>query len=284
MPSFSRGRRARRSWRSTVGERIIPIGLAVAAFGTAGALVITTSVGATQAVPSSLAPSATTALREVESVSRSLTRSEVAQPVVAEAVALLATKRMFVKGAAVIRTAPKDSAAKLGTLKRGASIEITPETSGKYRQVRYAGKLAWALDSVLVGKKPAPLIPEGTSLAPCNKSASIESRIRPDTKLIFRSVCALFPGVNSYGGWRAGGLPFHRNGRAIDIMLTPGAESAMGWQIAQYLVKHAREFNIDHIIFEQKIWTPSTPRWRGMADRGGMTANHMDHVHVAVRA
>ena len=36
-----------------------------------------------------------------------------------------------------------------------------------------------------------------------------------DTVHIYRSVCALFPGVNSYGGWRAGGMAFHKNGRAV---------------------------------------------------------------------
>ena len=144
------------------------------------------------------------------------------------------------------------------------------------------GETGWVKDSLLGAD--APKLPTGTSMAPCATSSSIEGGIRADTKFIYRSVCANFDGVNSYGGYRAGGLPFHRNGRAIDIMLTPGKESAMGWRIANYLIAHAREFNIDHIIFEQHIWTPSTPRWRLMGDRGGITANHFDHVHVAVRA
>jgi hypothetical protein len=108
--------------------------------------------------------------------------------------------------------------------------------------------------------------------------------LRKDTVHIYRSVCALFPAVNSYGGWRSGGLPFHKNGRAVDIMLTPGAESALGHRIANYLIAHAKDFNVDHIIFEQQIWTPSTPHWRHMADRGSITANHFNHVHVAIRA
>ena len=121
-------------------------------------------------------------------------------------------------------------------------------------------------------------------MAPCPRGSAVEARLRTDTIRIYRSVCALFPGVNSYGGWRAGGLPFHKNGRAVDIMLTPRAESALGWRIAKYLVANAKTFNIDHIIFEQKIWTPRSPYWRHMADRGGTTANHYDHVHVAIRA
>jgi hypothetical protein len=97
-------------------------------------------------------------------------------------------------------------------------------------------------------------------------------------------VCPLFPAVNSYGGWRAGGMQFHKNGRALDIMLTPGQESALGHRIANYLIAHAALFKIDHIIFEQHIWTPSTPHWRKMGDRGSLNANHFNHVHVAVVA
>ncbi|MBI5027849.1 MAG: hypothetical protein HZB48_03365, partial [Actinobacteria bacterium] len=130
----------------------------------------------------------------------------------------------------------------------------------------------------------APVEAAGTTWNPCNRGSGVESRLRKDTVHIYRSVCALFPAVNSYGGWRAGGLPFHKNGRALDIMLTPRAESALGHRIANYLIKHAKVFNIDHIIFEQHIWTPGTPHWRKMADRGSLNANHFNHVHVAIRA
>ena len=51
----------------------------------------------------------------------------------------------------------------------------------------------------------------------------------------------------------------------------------------QTLAANAAEFGIDHVIFEQKIWTPRNPTWRPMADRGGITANHYDHVHVSVK-
>ena len=67
-------------------------------------------------------------------------------------------------------------------------------------------------------------------------------------------------------------------------MLTPGAESALGHRIANYLIAHAKAFNIDHIIYRQRIWTPYSPTWRAMANRGSATANHMDHVHVSMKS
>ena len=61
------------------------------------------------------------------------------------------------------------------------------------------------------------------------------------------------------------------------IMIT-----AQGYAVRDFLVAHAKEFHVDHIIYRQQIWTPYNPTWRHMADRGSPTANHMDHVHVAV--
>ncbi|MEO7849645.1 MAG: mucin-2 protein, partial [Arachnia sp.] len=60
------------------------------------------------------------------------------------------------------------------------------------------------------------------------------------------------------------------------------ANNALGWEIANYFRQNASEFGISYIIFDQKIWSVARNRegWRSMADRGGDTANHVDHVHV----
>jgi len=86
------------------------------------------------------------------------------------------------------------------------------------------------------------------------------------------------------GGYRPSSLSNHQKGLAIDFMLTQGAESALGWTIAKYAAAHAGELNINHIIFEQRIWTPRNPTWRMMENRGSATANHMDHVHISMNS
>jgi hypothetical protein len=100
----------------------------------------------------------------------------------------------------------------------------------------------------------------------------------------YEAVMSRFSGINSVGGYRASSLSNHQLGLAIDFMLTPGEESSLGWSIAKYLAANASALNIDHIIFEQHIWTPSSPTWRLMEDRGGITANHFDHVHVSMKS
>ena len=56
----------------------------------------------------------------------------------------------------------------------------------------------------------------------------------------------------------------------------------LGWQVADYLRANAGELGLYDIIYSQKIWTAqrSAEGWRYMADRGSITANHYDHVHV----
>jgi hypothetical protein len=35
------------------------------------------------------------------------------------------------------------------------------------------------------------------------------------------------------------------------------------------------------VIWEQRIWQPSSGQWVAMNDRGSVTENHYDHVHIS---
>ena len=77
--------------------------------------------------------------------------------------------------------------------------------------------------------------------------------------------------------------PDHPAGRAVDVMIPSyKTNSALGWEIAKYYRANAKAYNINYIIFGQKIWNIArdSEGWRSMADRGGDTANHYDHVHI----
>ncbi|HEX5336055.1 MAG TPA: SH3 domain-containing protein [Propionicimonas sp.] len=267
---------------------------AVTVAATAGAVVLGSNGGAAVALGATTPEAATSpslvpdaAAPATETV-RTLTADQLAAPVAATTrskkapLALVSLSRLYTTGTLNVREAAKNSAKLLGSLDTGVRVSATSDVDGKYRKIEFAKGYGWVLESSLTDAVPVEAA--GTTWAPCPRGSAVENKLRKDTVHIYRSVCALFPAVNSYGGWRAGGLPFHKNGRAVDIMLTPGAESALGHRIANYLIKHARDFHVDHIIFEQQIWTPSTPHWRHMADRGGITANHFNHVHVAIRA
>ncbi|WP_341729542.1 hypothetical protein [Brooklawnia sp.] len=96
----------------------------------------------------------------------------------------------------------------------------------------------------------------------------------------FQAVCAQFPGVTSYGGWR-NAADDHGSGQAIDIMISGDA----GWQIANWLVANSSSLNVEYVIYQQSMWGSWSPSagFTMMEDRGSVTANHYDHVHVTVR-
>ena len=65
---------------------------------------------------------------------------------------------------------------------------------------------------------------------------------------------------------------------------TCGSADALGQAVADYARAHASELNLYDIIWAQRIWTPTrgSEGWRSMSNRGSATANHYDHVHIAV--
>jgi hypothetical protein len=119
----------------------------------------------------------------------------------------------------------------------------------------------------------------GVSDAPCPDGSSTESGLTSSAVRLFRAVCAAFPALSSYGGYDPHGE--HADGRAIDFMIT---DSSLGQAVANWVQANAGTLGVYDIIWAQHIWTPerSSEGWRFMPDRGSATANHYDHVHVAV--
>ncbi|KUH99828.1 hypothetical protein AU188_18180 [Mycobacterium sp. IS-3022] len=103
------------------------------------------------------------------------------------------------------------------------------------------------------------------------------------TILAARAVSARFPEILDIGGVRSDPLKWHPHGMAIDVMI-PNARSAagkaLGDSVLAYVLQNAERFDLNHVIWRQTIYKPNGSK-RTMADRGGDTANHYDHVHIA---
>jgi hypothetical protein len=78
-----------------------------------------------------------------------------------------------------------------------------------------------------------------------------------------------------YGVAGRAGTSDHPAGRALDLMV----DRDPGEQLAEYAVENMDRLGIKYVIYRQRINTGSG--WEAMEDRGGATANHMDHVHVS---
>jgi hypothetical protein len=96
-----------------------------------------------------------------------------------------------------------------------------------------------------------------------------------------------FPAIGCYRPESSGEHPL---GRACDFMLSSGGVMPSGpwvqrgYAIAAWAQANASRLGIMYIIYRQRIWDVrmASSGWVPMADRGSITANHFDHVHISV--
>ena len=60
-------------------------------------------------------------------------------------------------------------------------------------------------------------------------------------------------------------------------------DRALGDAITAHHIAHWDELGVAYIIWQQRILSSPGGAWKPMADRGSVTANHVDHVHVNYR-
>lgn len=172
-----------------------------------------------------------------------------------------------------------DAAKQVGEIDRAEKVKATGREVNGRVEVVVDGTTRWVTEGHLAKKKPAAVAPAApvVSDAACANS-SVESGLKANTVKLYRSLCAAFPEVTTYGGMA--GRVEHNTGNAIDVMVYN--DKALGDRIAAWTLKNAATFDLYDIIWYQRIWTPvrSSEGWRQMASRGGATANHIDHVHI----
>ena len=132
---------------------------------------------------------------------------------------------------------------------------------------------------------PAATAPKPVATTPASgggysTTAYRQARLGTNANAIYSAVRTRF-GITNIGGYRAGDWGDHGAGNAVDVMTKSFAE---GDAVAAFAQANARQFNIKYIIWKQRIWFPGNgpDQWRWMADRGSITENHYDHVHLSV--
>lgn len=180
-----------------------------------------------------------------------------------------------------LRTAPSEQSEVVDVLEFASKVAITGETKHGFAEVARDGKPFWVSAEYLAKDKPKPEKEEPAATAAAGGgtcTATPPSGVVSQAMVVFEAVCANFPTITTYGGWRGDGE--HSDGHAIDVMVS----GDLGWQVAEFLRAHAAEFNLYDVIYAQRIFTQerASEGWRYMEDRGSTTANHYDHVHVAV--
>ena len=128
----------------------------------------------------------------------------------------------------------------------------------------------------------APAAPDYASIA---ATKSENAGLQPQTAAFKEEVANLF-GITSFSGYRPGDSGDHGKGLAIDFMVP--VSSALGDQIADYAIQNMASRGISYIIWKQRFYAPFDSKygpaytWNPMPDRGSVTGNHYDHVHVSM--
>ena len=128
----------------------------------------------------------------------------------------------------------------------------------------------------------APAAPDYAGLA---VAKSENAGLQPQTAAFKEEIANLF-GITSFSGYRPGDSGDHGKGLAIDFMVP--VSSALGDQIAEYAVQNMASRGINYIIWKQRFYAPYDSKygpaytWNQMPDRGSVTENHYDHVHVSM--
>ncbi|HEW2498739.1 TPA: LysM peptidoglycan-binding domain-containing protein [Streptococcus pneumoniae] len=128
----------------------------------------------------------------------------------------------------------------------------------------------------------APTAPDYAGLA---VAKSENAGLQPQTAAFKEEIANLF-GITSFSGYRPGDSGDHGKGLAIDFMVPESSE--LGDKIAEYAIQNMASRGISYIIWKQRFYAPFDSKygpantWNPMPDRGSVTENHYDHVHVSM--
>ncbi|MET3558556.1 hypothetical protein ABID29_001682 [Streptococcus rupicaprae] len=109
--------------------------------------------------------------------------------------------------------------------------------------------------------------------------------LQPQT-IAFKDEVASLYGISSFSLYRPGDSGDHGKGLAVDFMVPES--SALGDSIADYAAANMSAKGISYIIWKQRFYSPYPSiygpayTWNLMPDRGSITENHYDHVHVSL--
>ena len=160
----------------------------------------------------------------------------------------------------------------LEEVKEVASSEATPAVSTYQLEEKKTVSTTYA----------APAAPDYAGLA---VAKSENAGLQPQTAAFKEEIANLF-GITSFSGYRPGDSGDHGKGLAIDFMVPESSE--LGDKIAEYAIQNMASRGISYIIWKQRFYAPFDSKygpantWNPMPDRGSVTENHYDHVHVSM--
>ncbi|MTV94786.1 LysM peptidoglycan-binding domain-containing protein [Streptococcus pneumoniae] len=172
---------------------------------------------------------------------------------------------------------------------QAASVVEATTTSSEAKEVASSNGATAAVSTyqpeetkVISTTYEAPAAPDYAGLA---VAKSENAGLQPQTAAFKEEIANLF-GITSFSGYRPGDSGDHGKGLAIDFMVPERSE--LGDKIAEYAIQNMASRGISYIIWKQRFYAPFDSKygpantWNPMPDRGSVTENHYDHVHVSM--
>ncbi|VOC78803.1 LysM domain-containing protein [Streptococcus pneumoniae] len=225
--------------------------------------------------------------------------SEVAETVTAAEEVALSTDSTTPEGQPAETTSPVEEATPQETTpaekqetqaspQAASAVEVTT-TSSEAKEVASSNGATAAVSTyqpeetkVISTTYEAPAAPDYAGLA---VAKSENAGLQPQTAAFKEEIANLF-GITSFSGYRPGDSGDHGKGLAIDFMVPERSE--LGDKIAEYAIQNMASRGISYIIWKQRFYAPFDSKygpantWNPMPDRGSVTENHYDHVHVSM--
>ncbi|HGK0358396.1 TPA: LysM peptidoglycan-binding domain-containing protein [Streptococcus pneumoniae] len=185
-------------------------------------------------------------------------------------------------------TTPAEKQETQASPQAASAVEVTT-TSSEAKEVASSNGATAAVSTyqpeetkIISTTYEAPAAPDYAGLA---VAKSENAGLQPQTAAFKEEIANLF-GITSFSGYRPGDSGDHGKGLAIDFMVPERSE--LGDKIAEYAIQNMASRGISYIIWKQRFYAPfdskygSANTWNPMPDRGSVTENHYDHVHVSM--
>lgn len=185
-------------------------------------------------------------------------------------------------------TTPAEKQETQASPQAASAVEVTT-TSSEAKEVASSNGATAAVSTyqpeetkIISTTYEAPAAPDYARLA---VAKSENAGLQPQTAAFKEEIANLF-GITSFSGYRPGDSGDHGKGLAIDFMVAERSE--LGDKIAEYAIQNMASRGISYIIWKQRFYAPFDSKygpantWNPMPDRGSVTENHYDHVHVSM--
>ena len=179
-----------------------------------------------------------------------------------------------------IRSTYADKYKLITEVPRGTKLSITGVVKNGRMQIIFEKAVRWVTAKYLSKSAPSSIPPSWRA---------VERGLKPNAIKVHRAARVKFPQITTYYTLRAGVFTDHSTGRALDLMIPnyrSASGKALGYKVAAWAKANASDLGINYVIWNQHIWNiqRDSEGWRYMADRGGDSANHKNHVHITVFA